>query len=294
LLLPPIGWLCITYIATGNALEYFQERARYHVEYLQFHRAHGFTREDVLRNVRDFLSGAGTTITLGALAATIIVSWRLVREHQSNDGKLLPPVIFYAAILGLIIVAYISKSQPVLLPRYGLLFFAMGLPLFAWSLQRLLNEKMPGFVRAVIVAVAIAACLVEMNRQVATLGKVRNDFRAHKQITERLIDGLKQAPPGARCFSDNPGVRVLSRLPRDRFLRTPFVPSAAEEDRNRFLEYLRHEQVAFLVFFPTEDSLPVKYLPELFEPRRADRTGFDLVSFADSSFGPDIWLYQMR
>jgi len=294
LLIPPIGWLGLTYVATGNALAYFQERARYHAEYLQFHRAHGFTREIVLRNVRDFLSGAGAMITLGALAATIIAFWRFVRKHRSNDSRLLPAVTFHAAMLGLIFVAYISQSQPVLLPRYGLTFFTIGLPLFAWSLQRLLNEKMPELVKPVIVAVAIGACIVEMSEQVSTLGKVRNDFRAHKQIAEKLIDDLKQAPPGARCFSDNAGVRVLSRLPADRFLRTPFLPPAAGEDRKRFLEYLRHERAAFLVFFPTEDSVPVKFFPELGRSDQRNPDKFELITFARSTFGPDIWLYRLR
>lgn len=294
LLIPPIAWLFITYLATGNALHYFQERARYHAEYLQFHRAHGFTWEIGFRNIRDFLSGAGWAVTLGALATVVIAVWRFVRDYRSNERRLLPPVIFYTAMLGLIFVAYISKSQPVLLPRYGLIFFAVGLPLFAWSLQRLLNERMPPLVKPVIVGVVIGVCLVEMNRQLAPLGKVRNDFRAHQQITGNLIEALKQAPPEARCFSDNAGIRVLSKLPADRFLRTPFVPPTAEEDRNHFLEYLHHEQVMFLVFFPTEDSLPVKFFPELARNDQQNGDTFELMTSARSTFGPDLWLYRLR
>ena len=294
LLLPPIGWLCITYIATGNALEYFQERARYHAEYLQFHRAHGFSWEIVSQDLRDFLLGAGNVVTAGAFATEIIAISKFVRSRGSSGHQLLPPAVFYMAMLGLIAVAYVSRSQPVLLPRYGLIFFAIGLPLSAWSLQFLLSQKIPTFVKPVIVAVLIGASLFEMSKQLPTLGKVGNDFKAHQQIAAAVVDGLKPLPSEARCFSDDVAVRVLSKLPRERFLRTPFVPPDATENRNQFLGYLRREQVAFLVFFPTEDSLAVKFFPELGRSDQRNPDTFELITFAQSTFGPDIWLYRLQ
>jgi hypothetical protein len=87
-------------------------------------------------------------------------------------------------------------------------------------------------------------------------------------------------------------VHVLSKLPLDRFTSSPDAPADAWKSIALFEEFLRKEQVGYLIFMPTEASLPVKFYPEL-EGASGDQR-FDPVASASSSFGPDVRLYRIR
>ena len=41
-------------------------------------------------------------------------------------------------------LAYVTKRQPVWLPRYGLFAFVLGLPLLAWLLDCILTDQRAG------------------------------------------------------------------------------------------------------------------------------------------------------
>jgi type IV secretory pathway VirB2 component (pilin) len=203
------------------------------------------------------------------------------------------PAIYGGAMLGLLLLAYLTKAQPVWLPRYGLIFFAIGLPMFARVLQWIV-ASMPGRGgKALVVIGVICASLIEMSKQVSTLANVQTDFRAHQQIAATLANDLKAAPADARCFSDDAAVRVLSKLPAERFLRSPFVPASAASSADAFLDWLHRQRIGWLVFFPTEDSVPVKLFPQL-SKSHAGSPNFTLIASAHSTFGPDIWLYRVR
>jgi hypothetical protein len=294
LLIPPVGWLGINHAVTGNALSYFHDRARYHVEYILAHpERHGFQRTVVIGDAAYFLLGAGRIVSLGAVAAGVIVVARWIRSAKTPDPVLLIPLVYDASMLGLIVLAYLTKAQPVLLPRYGLGFFVVGVPLFAWALQWCL-ARTDGFrLKAVIVAVIVSCFLLEAKKQLPTLGKVRDDFRAHQQIASVIAPILNESP-GVRCFSDDVGIRVLSKVGPERFVSSEHVPVAASANAGNFLDYLRKERVDYVIFFPTEDSLPVKLFPELSRTDRRGAGDFEQLAFARSSFGPDIWLYRLR
>ena len=72
-------------------------------------------------------------------------------------------------------------------------------------------------------------------------------------------------------------------------------PAGGEAGKNRdaFESYLREQHVAYLVFVRVEDSLPVKCFPELGRNAKIDMEGFQLITVAVSSFGPDVWLYRL-
>jgi hypothetical protein len=295
LVLPPVAWLGIGYIATGNPLSYFADRARYHAEYMQFHPERLGFRWDVIRgDIKYLLLGAGRLVTAGAITAAIIFLGRVLRGRQRLNSLLLAPIVFFAAMFTLLVLAYVTKTQPVLLPRYGLLFFALGLPLLAWTLQWLLARVRVRWAKALILLVLLAAWLMEINKQIPNLGKVRDDFRAHQKIAAGLVANLAQSPPDSRCFSDDVAVRVISGLPRERFLLTQNIPATARGSADDFLAYLRNERAGYLVYFPTEDSLPVKFFPELARTDARTDNNFEMIAFEQSSFGPDIWLYRLR
>ncbi|HEY4282835.1 MAG TPA: hypothetical protein VGM62_07190 [Chthoniobacterales bacterium] len=295
LISPLVGWLLIAWVATGDPLAYFHERSRYHAEYLQFHpERHGFDWHVIAGDSKYFLLGAGRTIFAGSTLAAGIAAIRWIQSRKPIDCSLLAPMVFSFSMLGLIFLAYFTKAQPVLLPRYGLVFFALGLPLFAWALQWVLELAKSRVLNAAIVIAVVGGCLIDAHHQWPTLGKVRDDFRAHQQIAAALVTSLKELSPGARCFSDDVAVRVLSDLPPERLLRSAVVPPVATANGDGFLSWLRSQNAAYLVFFPTEDSLPAKFFPELARTGEISGGKFELLRFAHSSFGPSVWLYRVR
>ncbi|HJT79624.1 MAG TPA: hypothetical protein VJ719_00380 [Chthoniobacterales bacterium] len=294
LLVPPLSWIAITFAATGHPLSYFHDRARYHLEYIDFHpERRGFQWPVIRQDQAYFLLGAGKLITIAAFAVAIGVIWNWIGARKPPNHRLLVTIGYYAGLLGLIVVAYVSKAQPVILPRYGLTFFALGLPLFGWSLQFLVTH-MRSRVLATVFVLAVSAFFVsEMIEKLPTLGYVRDDFNAHHKIAAKLAQNMETIP-GARCFSDDVAVRVLSRLPPERFLRTSFARRNRVTTAEELLGYLRSRDAQFLVYFPTEDSFPVKFFPELGRKEPPNDNRFEFLEFAPSSFGPDIWLYRLR
>src|SRR5436190_7470432 len=243
MLVPPLGWFVLAFIATGSPLAYFAERTRYHAEYIQFHPIRvGFQWSAVNKDIKFLLLGAGKIISAGALVAAAIAIVRSIRSRRFIEGAVLAPMLYGAAILGLLVLAYLTKSQPVWLPRYGLIFLALGLPLFAWTLQWAVSLTNTPVVKAAIIVGVLAVCLFEMaKQQLPTIWKVRDDFRAHQRIATMLAAGVKTEPAGAHCFSDDVAVRVLSRLPPDTFLRSAFAPSSAAVSADNFSSWLHNQ-----------------------------------------------------
>jgi hypothetical protein len=293
LLVPPAAWLLTSYLATGHPLSYFQERARYHAEYIRFHPDRiGFNWPTVLGDVEAWLLGANGLVTAGTLIAAVLL-WKLVRACGLGVNKVVVVVTYWLAMLALLAVAYVSKAQPVLLPRYGLVFLAVGLPAFAWTLQRCLTRLEPKPVRIILVVGLLAAFAAELYAQLPTISNVQDDYRAHKKIALVLANAL-QDQQGVRCFSDDAAIRFMSGLPVTRFVRSPAIPDADAENGDRFLRYLRANKVGWLVFFPTEDSLPMKFFPEMAGVPPPRTPQFEFVDYASSAYGPDVWLYRIK
>ena len=89
-------------------------------------------------------------------------------------------------------------------------------------------------------------------------------------------------------------MRVLSRLPADRFVRSAVVPASAWQDAAVFELYLEENHVTYLVFTRIEDSLPPKFFPQLGSSAPVNSEKFQLVAFASSPFASDVWLYRLR
>jgi hypothetical protein len=296
LLVSPIVWFLICYAATGDFFAYFARRAAYQTDYLAFHPTRaGFVRDDVWRDVNYFLLGANPLVGVAVVVTLGVLVGQAIRGRRVG---LWPPVLtsFYIlSILMTLVIAYVTKQQPVILPRYGFFLLVLGLPLFAWLLHLFrLSFRAPWFVTLVTVLMLVA--VVELSVwQLPVVGKVCDDFRAQKRVAGALVSELKQMKdPMARCFTDDPAVRVLSRLPRERFLRSETTPLAVAQDGRVFLFYLRIQNVTHLVFLNTEVSLPVELLPELGETVGQSTDNFQFVAMQPSDFGPSIWLYRLK
>jgi hypothetical protein len=294
LLFPPVAWLVISYIATGDLFSYFSERARYHEQYLDFYPTrHGFAWADIKIDIDYFLLGANRTVSLSAIIAMGLLVLPAIRRPRRVNWLATVVTSYILALLGFLLCAYITKRQPVILPRYSLVFFALGLPLFAWLLQ-LLFDNLRGRLLAVCLAgLAVALSLADWQRQIPIVFKVLDDFRAHEQVSRKIASEFQESSDrNARCFSDDVAVRVLSGLPPARFVRSAIAPAAAWQNVGAFESYLREQNVAYLVFTRIEASLPAKFYPALGRTPQMDVSGFQFISFAPSSFGPDVWLYR--
>ncbi len=295
LVFPPLAWLAISHLATGDAFAYFADRARYHASYLDFYPTrHGFVWSDISQDIDYLLLAANRVVALAIIAAAILVIARWMRRHRPVPLSLAAPLGYVAAIFGLLFVAYITKRQPVILPRYGLIFFVLGLPLFMWLMQQAI-KRWPRSLLVKLTAVAVICMSVyEIQGQVVVISKVLVDFRAHREVARAVATALKQLPDAQRCFSDAAAVRVLSGLPADRFGRSSATPASAQESKAAFESYLEQNHVAYLVFIRTEDSLPAKFFPQLGNQAGSDSDRFERIIFAPSPFGPDVWLYRLR
>jgi hypothetical protein len=274
LLVPPLLWLGVSHSATGDWLGYFAKRATYQSNFLDFHPTRrSFAFADVAQDVDHFFLGANPIIFL---AMTMSILRRTQRSRET-----IAITLCAAALLAFWILAYVTKRQPVILPRYGLVFFALGLPIFASLLKTIPRP---------LAVLAVVLSLYSFVRQLPNIPKVIADHRAQQQIAAALVHHIGDA----RCFTDDPAVRVLSRLPADRFLRSETTPASASGDAMKFATYLRQNRAHYLVFMRTEDSLPVKFFPHLGLNDKIDNNNFELIAVQRSPFGPDIWLYHSR
>jgi hypothetical protein len=294
LLLPPLLWLGLSQLATGDPFAYFARRVQYQTSYLDFYPSrHGFAWPDILQDIEYLFIGANVFVFVAIIAAGGLSILHMVRRSPRFSWPALVLAACAAAILGFLVLGYVTKRQPVILPRYGLIFFLLGLPLFLWWLQMLTNAwKHP--LSRVVVAVAIALLLWQWRPQLLTIAKVLPDFRVHREIATIVANALQQ-PNAAdrRCFADAPSIHVLSRLPRERFVRSQTTPPAAAQNPTAFESYLREQHVAYLVYTSVEDSLPAKLYPQ-FGRANSDTGNFELVTVGFSPFGPDVWLYRLR
>jgi hypothetical protein len=291
---PPLGWLLIGRLARGDWFAFFVARAQYHARYVEFHPSrHGFAAADVLGDLDYLLLGANRMVFLACMTAALLwlIAWWRRGRFQWPVFAILS---YFFSILGLLVLAYATKRQPVWLPRYGLFALVLGLPLVAWLMELLREKVKPAWLGWLGMTALVLAC-AEMVRQLPMIPKVMNDFQAQAKVADALVADLAGSHDGeTRIFSDDVAVRVLSRLPASRFLSTFDAPAKAWDDASVFAAYLQAQRVGYVVFMSTEDSLPVQLYPELAGASVPADGRFHLLTHATSTFGPDVWLYRWR
>lgn len=295
LLVPPLAWLGISYLAAGHPFAYFEERARYHASYLDFFPTrHGFTSADIQQDAVYFLLGANRIVVLAIVGAAALAIWEGIARRRAISLSVGATLGGTLVLFGFVLFAYVTKRQPVILPRYGLTFFVLGLPLLMWLIEVGLKRFQRPWVTILIAGTVIALCLRETKGQLVVISKVLADFDAHRRVAAALTEAFKSSAGQQRCFSDDVAIRVLSGLPADSFLRSTTTDHAARQNMQAFKSYLRDKQVAYLVFTRIEDSLPPKLFPDLGRSAEFETADFEMVTVAFSPFGPDVWLYRLR
>jgi hypothetical protein len=188
----------------------------------------------------------------------------------------------------LIVLAYLTGTQPIIFPRYGLILFSLGIPILAWTLLTLRKRK-PQWARRLLIFV-IAICVLDASIQLVGSVGLLNQISAQRAVANYLRDHF-QPNSNAHIFCDDGTVIALSGIPPEKFLTS----SDAPHDREAFLNYLKEKNIEYLVFVSNQDSTPVRLFPDLeygdrigpFEPVMNSHTDF-LVLYTN------IWLYRVH
>jgi hypothetical protein len=292
LVIPPLLWLYISWKATGNWLACFVQRQYYHDWLLAMNpELARFSLPSVLRDSAILIISTDIAVLISAFVAGWIVLGHLLsgllKPGLPEDLRsILAPVVFFFAFLGLLVTAYLTHQQPMIFPRYGLILFNLGIPILAWTVLRLRQQK-PLWARRILVLV-IAICVFDASIQlVGSVGSL-NQTAAQRAVADYLHAHFN-SNSNAFIFSDEGTVSVMSGIPEEKFLTSSNAPT----DRAAFLASLKAKNVEYLVFVSKGDSVPAKLFPELQSGTRSDI--FEPVMHSNSRFlRMDIWLYRVH
>src|SRR5205823_4797575 len=147
LVIPPLFWFYVSWKATGNWRACFQARQQYHDWLLAANPT--LVHLSLSRVVRD---GAMLLVStdIAVLVAAFVAGWfvlkRVLPRIRNRDSSrdifaILPPIVFFFAFFLLIVVAYLTGTQPIIFPRYGLIMFTLGIPILAWLYLEIRRRK---------------------------------------------------------------------------------------------------------------------------------------------------------
>ena len=291
LALAPLLWLYISWDATGNPFEYFDTRKRY-VDGLLANYSYlaNPSLERIQWDMSRLLYSANVTVILGCFAGAWLAVRKLIspkwRQVSENLFPILAADAFYFSFLGFLILAYCSRNQPEIYERYGLIIFALGIPILAWTLVAI--EGWKPYVARMLTGLVVLVCFADLDSQFGDIP----DYIAQakpQQILANNISSICGANPSTRIFCDDPNVQALSGISPVRFLSASNSPN----DRELFLSYLKENGVEYVLYNDTEASIMAKLFPEL-------RNGIDSELF--HLFAPAtrkdwhgrIWLYRFE
>jgi len=166
-------------------------------------------------------------------------------------------------------MAYATNNQPEIWPRYGLIFFALGLPLLAsyrpqaWTqawranFSRFRVDRRTAYATALLFAIQFCVQLVDVTRMT-----VESD--PNVTVAGFLEDQFKKDGT-MKVYCDDGAIRVLSGIPLEEFRNQYNSPT----DEKAFVKSLRDHQVRFLVY----RDLPGSPLAGIVTKLRSRKTG---------------------
>ena len=283
----PLFWLYVSWKATGSFFNYFQIRNNYIVETLNTNPwLASFSPPRVGFDLLRLTYTSNPVLLAGAVALVLIVlngkegspraraalstkALIALRKLLATDSAVLLALFF--SHLAFLLLAYVTNNQPEIWPRYGLIFFTLGLPLlaslanitgFSWArdyhyrIFSALTLK-PGaiiYTIAGLFSIQFCAQLVDVTRM--TVKPDPNLIAAEYLGDQRRVD------QSTRIYCEDGAIRVLSGIPLEEF-RDQYNSSATNDEV--FLKRLRDNQVRFLVY----KDLPGSRLKELITRIRA-------------------------
>jgi hypothetical protein len=294
LVAPPLLWLVVSHSARGDWFAFFKDRVVYHEHYMDFYPSRrGFALADVRNDVDLLMFGANRIVFVAGLIAGLFLLFK-AGWRRKDFWEAFVTVSYFAVVLAFLILGYVTKRQPVWLPRYGLFALVLGAPLLAWLSRLLLDSSRPRWIGMTGVLIAVFLCASEARSQFSIVPKVLADFRAHATIAQTLKQSMEQTnEPGIRCFSDDVSVRVLSGLPTERIVQSHDAPPQAWVDAATFDAFLQQRNVRYMVYMAVEDSLSAKWLPTSKNSNTINADRFEQIVAEKSDFGPDVALFRM-
>lgn len=301
LLLAPALWLYICWHATGNPFAYFEARNLYIRETVAANpKLAIFSRARVVADGRTLLDAATPVIMWGSLVGASIVFWRALGSRLSDVPESLFAIVcacaYFFAFLGFLVTGYFSGNQPDMWHRYGLIIFALGTPVVAWTFQaiREWQFEQPSLKRwhprltFALALLLVALCVRHADFQFDDARGALRRMNTQRAAGEFLA-GKYRERPDFRIFCDEGNVREFSGIRKEAFLDSTKSPSEVEP----FVRYLKERNVKYLVYLNVENSIPVKLFPEL--ANGTDTSYFRLAAhLSNKHWDTDIWIYELR
>jgi hypothetical protein len=294
LALPPLFWFYISWKARGDWLACFKDRDVYLRWLLAANpKLASFSLSGIAHDVASLLVSTDVAV----FSACFIGPWLAVKRmiispaERRSEGlrRLLAVSVYLFAFLGLLVFAYLTHRAPIIFPRYGLIFFTLGIPILAWTLLAIRQQK-PQLARRFLVLV-IALCVFDGSIELVGAIGFLNQTSA-QQAVANYLHAQFQRDSDIRIFSDEPNVQALSGLlgiPRETFLSSADAPNDAED----FLRFLKEKNVKYLVFVHKEASIPARWFPDLAYGEQTQE--FDPVMHSSALFlHTNIWVYRVR
>ena len=291
LLIAPALWLYICWAATGNALAYFAIRDQYIRETLAAcpELTH-FSWERIRLNTARMTTAINHAVLIGGFAGAWLAikraTWSGLARAAETTIAAVSQGVFYLSFLSFLVFSFVTNNQPDLWERYGLILFALGIPLLAWAYVSV-DDRRPRMKRAAA-SLVVAASLWQFAHQVPYLSLFREQGAPDQIIANKLRD-LHLQNPGAAVFSDDATVPALSGVPPAATYDSRQSPTAG----HLFLAYLQEHGIEYVVIADAEDSTPIRLFPEL--SRGIGNESFQLIApITARDWHGKVWLYQYR
>ena len=242
----PVIWIYISWLASGNALEYFDVRSSYIQELLSRDPNLGsLSLRHVFANLQTLLYSTGHAVLAACTLALLLLLRRrskrtTLRAFESYTS--LPAILaYFFALLSFLLAAYFTGHQPAIFARYCLVLFALGLPVVAWLFVQTGDWK-PARARALCAALVVL-CLWQWTVQLRD-GAAFVNLIQQKRIVADYLRGHLIVSSDRRVFCDDDTIRTMAGLPSDSLVRS--TGSASES--KMFLDYLKENRVEFVVY----------------------------------------------
>src|SRR5262249_27552527 len=273
MIISPLFWFYICWKATGNVFAYFEVRNRYIAEYKA---ANPVVTTFSSQRLRLDAERLFVSTNLAVLCNCLVAAWMIVRrmivgrmvrqkfELVSLDfAGVIATNVFFLSNLGFLLLAYFTGSQPDIWSRYGLLFFALGLPVTAWTFLAITKDRSR---LKIILATAILAVFAYH-----TKGQVREVVscvaeESAKTIIAAYLKDVYRNDPGLRIYCDEGNVRSLSGIPSERFLTAYQLP----DDPAALLKRFDDAGVKYVVCAHWETTTLTKLFPEIRKGKDTD------------------------
>lgn len=255
----PAIWLFVCWRATGNPLASFRAHDQYVLARLTAHpEFNQITLDRTWYDANRLAYSVNLAVLAGCLVGLVLLfrQWRKGREWLPATD-LMVCLSFFFAYFSFIVVAYLTKNQSDIWPRYGLVMLSLGLPVLAYSAQQILRSSSRLAKAALLIVLLFGAS--QFKDQAFDI----RQFLVSPDRSQAIGDYLKQqyaADPSLKVFCDHPEVRVVSGIPRQQFYDSFNAP----KDMDGFVGYLRANGIKFLVIPKEhETSTPSQLFPNL-------------------------------